>query len=108
MRVIEGQIKAWLPGHGDPQKLNGDVVTALGVLSFTNQPMELAGYSLVGNATIRVEVVDNEQLIANKVTSLKAELAKARADAQMRENELNDKINQLLAITCNVTEVEAA
>jgi hypothetical protein len=61
------------------------------------------GWSKVGTATITVEIADTDALIANKVESLKAELQAHRSNSQVKENELQDKISKLLAITYEAT-----
>jgi hypothetical protein len=61
------------------------------------------GWSKVGTAAITVEIADTDALIANKVESLKAELQAHRSNSQVKENELQDKISKLLAITYEAT-----
>ena len=105
MKVINGKTKVWLSQWSDPEKLKHGGDNAIRQLTFANCDMSGGGYTYVGIATVVAEIVDEKTMVVNKVESLKKELQCVRAKAQKEVNDLEDKIQKLLAIT---NEVEAA
>ena len=101
MTTITGQIEAWIPEYVSPDQLHGE--RALHYMTFADCDMSGHGYSRAGVATVSVEIADKDDLIANKVDALRSQVQKVRADAQMEANRIEDKIQQLLAITNEVT-----
>jgi hypothetical protein len=61
--------------------------------------MRDSGWTFVGEATIEVDLIlKPEELIASKIETLKAQQTKVRAETQQRLNQLEDMIQNLLAI----------
>ena len=99
-RTITARTKAWFSSASDgPEDLQGDPLHAVNTLSFYGSDMRNMGWTLVGEADITVHVVDEQELVANKVDALRAEKSKTLADAQMKATEIDSKIQKLLAIT---------
>jgi len=65
--------------------------------------MRKHGYTHVGEADVTVTIASADAITNSKVSSLRAELEKDRADSQMRQNRLIDKINKLEALTYEPT-----
>lgn len=59
----------------------------------------VSGYTRVGTGEVTITMNEPDQIIGSKVESLRAELAKDRADSQMRQNALIRKISELEALT---------
>jgi len=51
------------------------------------------------DADITLTLIDEDQMVANKVESLRQEITKTRADAEMKVRLLEGKVQSLLAIT---------
>lgn len=62
-------------------------------------PTLLSGHTEVGKAEITMTLYDTDKLIDSKVDSLKAQLRKTQADAEVACNRIREQINSLLAIT---------
>ena len=56
------------------------------------------GWTQNGTATVSVELLESEQVIACAVESLKAELQKTLADAEVKANMIREKIQNLLCL----------
>ena len=56
------------------------------------------GWTQIGTATVAVELFESEQVIACAVESLKAELQKTLADAEVKANMIREKIQNLLCL----------
>jgi hypothetical protein len=106
--IVQGTLKAWLPDHSylRPDQLHTEA--ALNQLVFAAHDMKSSGWTYVGDAEISVTVIlTPDELIASKVETLKAQADKIKADAFVEVSRIEDKIQQLLAITYTSTE-EAA
>ena len=60
---------------------------------------EQQGYSLIGTATVTIELHTNDQIMAAKLEALQAQLQTVRAENQQRENAILDQISKLTAIS---------
>lgn len=103
MRTITSKADAYTTEHGpSPDELM--TMTDASSLFFFPYGAKYVptSWSKVGEATITVEIDDVDTLIDRKVDALKDELKAHRADAQVKENALQDKISKLLAIGCEV------
>jgi hypothetical protein len=98
MKVITGKTKAWLSEYGNPDALMGTPEQAVKEVCFSMGDMTSVGWSFVGDATVTFECGDRNELIANKVDSLRKEIKTVRAEAQMKAKEIEQKIQKLLAI----------
>ena len=100
MKKIIGATKAWLPDHSPltPEEMQGD--KAIQQLSFCTADMKTSGWTYVGEATITVDMMlSPNDLVASKIETLKSQQARLRVEAQEKCNLLEDKIQNLLAIT---------
>jgi hypothetical protein len=57
------------------------------------------GYTRVGVGEITITIATKDEIMAGKVESLRAELAKDRANSQLRQNALIRKIGELEALS---------
>lgn len=99
-------VPAWFTNdYNGPELLKGPAREAINAMVFVDttewsqdgKPPD--GWTRVGTATITVELVDEEEMVANKIDSLRQEITRVRADAHAKETHLEGKIQQLLAIT---------
>jgi len=99
-RTITATVGAWLTNseYYGPDDLNKTPEHAIHSLSFVAHDMTRSGWTRVGDAEITITLVDEKTLIGNKVDSLRNEQQAVRAEAQMKDNELESKIQKLLAI----------
>ena len=100
MKKIIGMTKAWLPDYSSlsPEDMHGD--KAIQELAFCTLDMRESGWTYVGNATITVDMIlSPNDLVASKIETLKSQQARLRVEAQEKCNLLEDKIQNLLAIT---------
>lgn len=108
--TIEG-VHAWLSTYSGPDEI-GPAATPEQVMSaivFTRGDSAYyrkEGYVPAGTATITLELVDGEQLVANKVDALRAEKAKVLGDAEAQAVNIERKIQKLLAIGCDAKQLE--
>ena len=66
---------------------------------FSNSDMRDIGYALIGMGEIECSFFTRAEIQNNAVEALKVEIQDVRAKAEKKVTELQDKINQLLAIT---------
>lgn len=59
-------------------------------------------WTLVGEATITVELVANDQAVAGAVAALRATLAEHQAEAERKTKAIQSEIQKLLALPCEV------
>lgn len=101
---ITSTITAWLPESSQQQLhaaiKDNDHKSIVGSLLFYNLDMS-PEWTRIGEATITVDVPDENEIKLSMVESLKAERERVLADAQVKANEIEEKIQNLLAITWN-------
>lgn len=95
-------MKAWLTNdYTSPEELHAaGGLNLLGLVHLSSHDMTDSGWVHVGNATVSLELFPIDGMVEKKVEALKAERDKAIADHFVKINRLNEKINNLLAITC--------
>ena len=71
-------------------------------LTFTTNDFSNLGYTLVGSAEVQCSFLDRNDIQGHAVDALKAEIQNVRAKAENEVTKLNEKIQQLLAITNEV------
>ena len=59
----------------------------------------IPSYTLIGTATVTIELHTEDQILAAQLDALKAQLQTVRADNQQRENAILDQISKLQALT---------
>lgn len=103
-RTITATTQAWLPDYSGPDDIAGTPEAAINALVF-HDPVDrdgsywkAMGYTLVGDATITVEVQDERAIVESKVESLRAQKAKVIGDAHAAAVAIESKIQKLLAI----------
>lgn len=94
--------KAWIGEYSGIGPHNIAEVKDASQFYFTRPDLDMksSGWTEIGEATITVRLtVDQEQMVANKVESLRAQVSKIRAEAEFEAGRLEDQIQKLLAIT---------
>ena len=66
--------------------------------SYHDNDMSGHGFMLIGNAQIEIELLTLAEINNGAVEALKAQVQEVRAKAEKEVTQLQDKINQLLAI----------
>lgn len=56
------------------------------------------GYTVIGEATVTVELFSKDEMVSKKLAALKEQLQTVRAENQRRENEILNRISKLQAI----------
>ena len=92
---------AWLNSDSSmsPQQIlnaSGNHLVSATLLS--NLDMSTHGYTKVGTASIEFNLIDRNEMIDNKIVSLRAELQGVKAEAQVKVQKLEDQLQSLLAI----------
>lgn len=109
MKKVTGTVTAWLSKHSmvTPKELAAAKPEIVGNLVYFNGDRDWSGegYTRVGAAEITVELIEGDELIANKVAALRAEKTAIRAEATAKETEIEGQIQNLLAITYQPGEV---
>ena len=100
MKKIIGASKVWLTEYSLLSPEDMQSAKAIEALTFCTADMRASGWTYVGEAIISVDMVlSPSELIASKIETLKSQQAKVRVEAQEKCNRLEDKIQNLLAIT---------
>lgn len=95
---VQFQAKAYLSKYHDIEDVaNGECLPQI-IADNESIYYEQQGYSLIGTATITVELHTEDQLMAAKLAALKEQLQAVRAENQQRENAILDQISKLQAI----------
>jgi hypothetical protein len=100
MRKINGTTKAWLGKYTSLSVANNpsdDMI--INEISFSKADMSMNGWTLIGEATVSLNMISNEEIINSKIATLKAEKQKIQADAFVQANELEEEISKLLYIS---------
>lgn len=103
MKTVTATTNAWLYDfcYGPQDLLNATPVQLIGIVSYGDKKPD--GYTLVGTAEVTVQLVSEDQMVVNKVESLRKEITKTRADAEVKAKHIEQQIQQLLAITNEVS-----
>lgn len=97
---------AWLPSYASMKEVNRHIDAdatdqAISCIQMTNHDMTEQGWTQIGTASVTITLQDDDAIVGNQVATLRKELQAARAEAHMREQSITDRINNLLAITCD-------
>jgi hypothetical protein len=98
MRTVSAETTAWLLTSSGPECLKLDPAEIVDRLAFSSMNMATHGWTKVGAATIAVSIEDEQQIVENKIESLKAEKNSILAEAQMKATKIDGQIQNLLAI----------
>lgn len=71
---------------------------AVSRLAFSEGDVNISGWTCVGQAEISVSLFPPKALLASKISSLRNELEVVRANHQVKVQDLEGKINSLLAL----------
>lgn len=97
-RTVKG-VNVWITEHTRPECLKSESdVTFMQTITLSTHDMRSCGWTKVGVASITVELIDEKKLIDSKVESLQAQLAKDRADSEVRQNAILLQISKLQAL----------
>ena len=104
-RTFTCQAKAWITPYSSVGPAELDAAINIGglILCPSGQECIPDDWTFAGNAEITMTVIDGSTLIEGKAEALKAEIKKVEADAYVKVIALKDKLQQLLAITHEVT-----
>lgn len=98
-RTFDGKIKVQISQPYGPRDLKEpDDAKVMRILSFFEHDMSQHGYSVVGEAEVRVTLFDENELITNKVVALNAEAKRITAEAEAKVTSIRRMVNELLAI----------
>ena len=98
MKTLTHTVKAWLPDRRSYVDIDCD--SSLELLFYTSIDMSGNGYIHVGEATITVRLeTDRDTITKNMISGLRGSQQKIRAQAEQEINEIEQKIQNLLAIT---------
>ena len=100
-RVINGEADVWIStgSHIGPEEIGTrEFGSLINSISFLRGDFSKYGYTRIGKATINVEFAGTDELVTNKVESIRAEKAALLAETQLKVNQFDKQINQLLAI----------
>lgn len=109
---VTGTLNAWVTEYGMQgfmaAKMQGDGNEMVDIAQYISPSIDMAeeGYTKVGIATIELELFDDKTVLANAVEALRAEKSKVLAEAQAKATRLDEKIQNLLAITHEPTNTE--
>lgn len=100
-RTVTATTKAWITQWTGLEDIAPNVADQeiVDTLVFSNADMKKHSYTLVGEACIHVQLVDDRAVVENKVESLQAEKTALLAEAHAKATSIDRKIQTLLAIT---------
>lgn len=104
MAKIKGTTGVWLSdSYYGPDDIKRDGPKCVGKLSYIDYDMsKSAGWVKIGTAEITLNLISDDQMVANKVESLKTEIQTIRATSENAITQLQAKIQSLLALTNEV------
>ena len=101
MPKITATLKAFLPEHNvNSYKYSmelGDYRSAINTLAFTTAD-NISGWILLGTADITVELLNPEDFVNAQITALKEKKRSIQAETQLKVNEIDHKIQELLCL----------
>jgi hypothetical protein len=100
MRTEQGKIKAYISEYrtiDEVKRYEGEDL--LNMVSFSNFDLTDNGYTVIGEAEISLRVLDEDQILSNKIASLTRQKQSIIAEAQAKATVIEGQIQSLLAIT---------
>ena len=101
---VNATINAWISGDWEMDRLltalkEGKEKNAVQSMAFAaSNNMESHGWLKVGIAHVEVELLQMDQIQNQQLATLTAQLEKERAESQVRQNAILDRISKLQAI----------
>ena len=100
-KQIKGRIDAWIAGIGYPAA--ADLFAAEGVellndIYYSTVDMSGSGWVKVGTAEITIKLDELPEVASKQVAALRSKLEEMRAEHQLQQTALQERINNLLAI----------
>ena len=101
MNTITGKVNAYITDYSTirPEEFATPTDKLIPRFYYSSADGIPTGWTLAGEATITVHLVDQDALISNKVVALKKQLQQHRAESHKFETRLEDQISKLLAIS---------
>ena len=100
---VQFNAKAYLAGYQDISEVaNGSYMPQI-CTEDKGGYFEHHGYTLIGAATVTIDLYTNDKIMAAKLEALQAQLQTVRAENQQRENAILDEISKLTAISYDDT-----
>jgi gamma-glutamylcyclotransferase (GGCT)/AIG2-like uncharacterized protein YtfP len=98
MATISGRTIAWITRaeNVDYSSINCESINEF---AYYDRDMTDSGWAKIGEATITIDLVDIDNLVANQIDALEAEIKAVEGRAYARVTELQGKIQNLKAIT---------
>ncbi len=99
MRTIEGNISAFLSAYADRKELlSQDDTTVLHTMLYSAHDLSNQGYAYVGEVRIRIDMVEEDDILANQIRGLKREQEEVRVNSERRVMQIQERIDSLLAL----------
>ena len=100
-KVHEGTLNAYITQdyNADGAMSDDSSVVLRSIHLSPHENMANHGWTRVGTARVEVTLVGKDVMVENKIESLKAEKQKILADAQLKVTQIEEKIQNLLAIS---------
>ena len=101
---VKATINAWISGDWEMDRLltslkEGKEKNAVQSMAFAaSNSMESQGWVRVGVAHVEVELLQMDQIQNQQLATLTAQLEKERAESQVKQNAILDRISKLQAI----------
>ena len=97
---ITGVTRAWFSDNyfGPEEAANATPDQVVRSVAYSNAEMGDLGWTLIGPATITIEIPEPKELILNKIASLRATIQKTRADAEVACGRMHQQIAKLEAL----------
>ena len=102
MNKFTKQMAVWISDSTDSANLNAGSPDHHFNLFSPTTDMSAYGYIRAGSAEVEITMFEHDDIVVSAVESLRKQVQTVRADAEMKSRVLEDKIQQLLAITCEV------
>ena len=100
-KQIKGRIDAWIAGRGYPAAADlfaADGVELFNDIYYSTVDMSGSGWVKVGTAEITIKLDELPEVASKQVAALRSKLEEMRAEHQLQQTALQERINNLLAI----------
>ena len=100
-KQIKGRIDAWITNCGYPAAADlftADEAEIINDIFYSTVDMSDSGWVKVGTAEITIKLDELPDVASNQVAALRSKLEEMRAEHQLQQTALQERINNLLAI----------